>query len=357
LKALLLLVTFALGSMTVSGTILPFTFSDAHRTTGSFVLTVTPSPITIAQGRNATSTITILSIGGYTGTVSLSGQASAQGVLTTITPSVVTVPARGSASSTTIVFAAKNASIGTYNIIVTGTAVIGKKILTSSALLTAIVNGQSDFEVYAVPNTLIVVAGFSNATTIVLESMSGFNGTVSLSATVPFGFLGVMTGRNPVALAPGAQTNTTLQVSTTVSAMIGKYNITITGTSGGLSHTCVLTINVVDPAPESLKLAGYALNTPTSVILSLRNNGNTPLTLQSYTVTDSSLDKWTLANWTGPTVSPSTTSPALISIGTSCNTCIYSGVTGLFQQFLPGHFYTITVTTKLNNTFTFNIAA
>jgi len=349
-----LLLIFAFGSLTVSGTVLPFTISDAHKTTGSFLLTISPSIVTVPQGMNATSIVTIQSTQGFTGTVALTAQATS-GIAVIFNPSRVNVPTGGTVSSTTIVGASKNASIGTYNIIVTGTASAGRKVLSSSALLTATVNPQADFGVYAYPYSIIVVAGFSNSTSIVLYGKNGFNGSVTLSATVPFGFLGVMGGQNPVKLTPGATTNTSLLVSTTTSTVLGKYNITITGSSGTVSHLCVLTVNVVDPSPESLTLLGVSNELSTSLTLSLRNNGNTPTTLQSYSVTDISRDVWTLATWTGPTVSPGSTSSAAILIGSGCNTCTYNGITGLFQQFFAGHTYVITVTTKLNSQFTLTI--
>jgi hypothetical protein len=354
LKALLLLLIFAFGSFTVSGTVLPFTISDAHKTTGSFILTVSPSIVTIPQEMNATSTVTIQSIQGFTGTVALVAQVTG-GIAVIFNPSGVNVPVGGTVTSTTTVEAAKNASIGTYSIIVTGTAAAGRKLLSSSALLTATVNSQADFGVYAYPYSIIVVAGFTNSTSIVLDSKNGFNRSVTLSATVPFGFLGVMGGQNPVKLTPGATTNTSLLVSTTVSTLIGKYNITITGSSGTVSHSCILTVNVVDQSPESLTLLEVSNKLSTSLTLSLRNNGNTPATLQSYSVTDTSGDVWTLANWIGPTVSPGSTSSAVILIGSGCNTCTYNGITGLFQQFFTGHTYFITVTTKLNTQFTFTV--
>jgi len=356
LKALLLLFTFAFGSFTVSGTVLPFTISDARKTAGSFLLTVSPSIITVPQGMNATSTLTVLSTQGFSGTVSLTSQVTNGSIAVSFNPSKINVPVGGKATSTTMVLASKNASIAAYSIIVTGTAVAGKKVLSSSALLTATVNPQADFGVYAYPYSITVVAGFTNSTNVILASKNGFDGTVTLSATVPFGFLGVMGGQNPITLAPGARTNTSLQVLTTISTLPGKYNITITGSSGSTGHSCVLTVNVVDPAPELLTLSTFSLTSPTSLTLTLRNIGNTPITLQSYSVSDLSKDAWILANWTGPNVSPGNVSPAVMLIGTGCNACIYNGVPLLFQQFLVGHTYLITVTTKLNNQFTFTVA-
>src|SRR4029077_8435308 len=196
LKALLLLLTFALGSFTVSGTVLPLAISDAHKVTGSFLLTISPSAITVPQGMNASSTITILSTQGFTGTVTLIAQVP-NGITVIFNPRGVNVPAGGSAASITTVQAAKNTSIGTYNIIVTGTNVAGRKVLSSSALLTAMVISQADFGVYANPYSITVVAGFANSTSIIIDSKNGFDGSVTLSANVPFGFLGVMGGQNP----------------------------------------------------------------------------------------------------------------------------------------------------------------
>ncbi len=355
LKAGILLLIFALGSFTVSGTVLPFTISEARRATGTFLLTTSPSGITVLQGANATSTVSIISSQGYTGTVLLTAQFS-RGLALSFTPNGIRVQAGVTATSVMTVGAAKNASIGTYSIIVTGTSAVGR-VVSSSALLTVMVNPLADFGLYANPYSISVVVGMTNSTSIILGSKNGFEGPVALSATIPFGFLGVMGGQNPVTLNPGATTYTSLQVSATSSTLLGKYNITITGVSGIVSHSCILTVNVVDPVPESLTLSGSSLISPTGLTLSFRNNGNTPITLQSYTVTDVSGDRWILANWTGPTVLPGSTSAAMIFIGASCDTCTYSGIFGLFQQFVPGHTYTITVTTKLHSQFTFNVTA
>jgi uncharacterized membrane protein len=272
-------------------------------------------------------------------------------------PSRISVQDGETATSVVTILATKNASMGTYSIIVTGTSLAGRRVVSASALLTVTVNRLADFNLYAYPYSISVVAGITNSTSVILDSKNGFGGTVSLSATVPFGFLSVMGGANPVALTPGGTSYTNLQVSATPSTLLGKYNITIIGVSGSVSHSCILTVNVVDPIPESLTLSGSSLALPTGMTLSLRNNGNTPITLQSYTVTDITGDQWILANWTGPTILPGATSAAVIFIGTSCATCAYYGIFGLFQEFIPGHIYTITITTKLHNQFTFNITA
>ena len=346
---------FSLGSITVSGAILPLPITDAHKTTGGFVLTLSPTSISVPQGANGTTTVTILSTQGFSGTIFLTGQANSTSLTVAFNPASVTLSTGGTGRTTASVKASKNAPMGTYNVILTGTSLNGKRIFSSSALLTFTVDSQADFGVYANPSSLIVTAGFSNTTSVVVSSKSGFSGTVSLFATVPFGFVGVMGGQNPISLTAGSTAYSSLQVTTSLFTGVGKYNITITGVSGSVTHSCVLTISVVDPAPESLTMTGASLLSPTSISLSLHNNGNTPVALTSYSVTDISTDSWTLANWTGGTILAGSTGQPTIFIGTSCAGCTYSGVPFAFQQFVTGHTYTITVTTKLNNQFTFTV--
>ena len=350
-----MLLIFSLGSITVSGAILPLPISDAHRSTGNFVMSISPTSISVPQGANGTTRITLMSVQSFAGTVFLSAQTTIGAITVSFNPSSVAVPSGGTATSIASVQAATNASMGNYNVIITGTSMAGKKVLSSSALLTFTVDSQADFDVFASPSSLVVTAGFSNSTSVEVLSTNGFSGSVSLYATIPFGFLGVMGGQNPLSLSPGSTTFTNLEVSSTSLTALGNYNITITGVSGSVTRSFVLTLTVVDPVPESVSLTGHSLLSPTELSLSLHNNGNTPVTLTSYTVTDISTDSWKLGNWTGPTVAAGTTNQATIFIGTSCNACTYSGVPFAFQQFVTGHTYMISVTTKLNTQFTFTI--
>ena len=352
-----MLLIFSLGSISVSGAILTLPISDAHRTTGNFVLTVSPTSISVPPGANGTTTVLLMSTQNFVGSVFLAGQANNSAITVSFSPTLVSLTAGGTAKSVATLQAAKNAIMGTYNVIITGSSTNGRRISSSSALLTFTVDSNADFAVHATPNVIMVTAGFSNSTSVTLNSMNGFSGSVSLYATTPFGFLGVMGGQNPLTITPSGTTSTSLQVSATSQTALGKYNITITGVSGSISHSFILTVNVVDPVPESLSLTSFSLLTPTGLSVSLHNNGNTPVTLTSYTVRDISTDSWTLGNWTGPTVAAGATNQATIFIGTSCSTCTYSGVPFAFQQFVTGHTYMISVTTKLNTQLTFTIVA
>ena len=293
----------------------------------------------------------------FSGTVFLSGQVNSGALTISFNPISVVVPSGGSAKSIATVQAAQNAPMANYNVIITGTSSVGKRVLSSSALLMFTVDPQADFGVNANPSSLIVTSGFSNSTNVLVSSKGGFSGSVSLFATAPFGFVGVMGGQNPVSLTTGSTASSGLQVETTALTAVGSYNITITGVSGSVTHSFILTVTVVDPVPESLTMTGFSILSPTGVSLSLHNNGNTPVTLTSYSVTDITTDSWMLRNWTGPTIAAGTTGQATLLIGASCNACTYSGVPFAFQQFVTGHTYAISVTTKLNTQFTFTIVA
>lgn len=357
LKASLLLLIFSLGSISVSGAILPLPISDAHRSTGSFVLTISPTSISVPPGANGTTTISVISTQSFSGTVSLSAQLNNSAVTASFNPISVSASPGVVALSTATIQAAKSAPMGNYNVIVTGTSATGKRVFSSSALLTFTVDSQADFDVKTNPVNMIVTAGFANSTNVVVTSKNGFSGSVSLYATVPFGFVGIMGGQNPLSLVPGSTSTTMIQVSATSQTALGTYNITVTGVSGTVTHSWILMIIVVDPVPESLTLTGFSFLSPTGVSLSIHNNGNTPVTLASYTVTDITTDSWTLRNWTGPVIAAGSTNQAAIYVGASCGSCTYSGVPFAFQQFVSTHSYTVTVTTKLSNQFTFTVVA
>jgi len=107
---------------------------------------------------------------------------------------------------------------------------------------------------------------------------------------------------------------------------------------------------------ESLSLYSYYTDNTTSLTMFFQNAGNASTTLVSYSIHDQYGDAWTLTNWAGPTI-PATnaTTSALITIGYNCQSCTYTGITGLFTQFQTGHSYTVDLTTARNNEFSYTI--
>src|SRR5207244_12950843 len=132
-------------------------------TTRTLLLTTSPSGVTLRQEANATSTVSIISVQGYSGTVTLVAQFTTGNISVSFNPIGISLQAGRTASSAMTVVAAKNASIGTYSIIVTGTSAVGRRVVSSSAVFTVTVSPLADFGLYAYPYSINVVADMTNS--------------------------------------------------------------------------------------------------------------------------------------------------------------------------------------------------
>jgi len=354
LKGLLMVLTAAVG--TVAGGTMFSSYVNGSKAGPSFLLTVHPSTLTLEQGASLTSTVNVISVRGFSGTVSLSLFFAGSTLPASLSPLSVSIPVNGTATSTLTVTATN--AVGDFNIVVIGIASShGKTNYASTELSVQVVSNQ-DFTIASSPSSIVNVFGSSNTTTITVTSQNGYTGTVSLTVTAPFGYITVRGSQNPLTLSAGGTTSSILNITTSISTRLGNYNITVTGTDGSRTHSTVISLTVIDPivpppVVESLKLTGYLFINGTSLSLVLQNIGSTSVTLQSYLIRDSSGDTWSLANWAGPTIMSNGSGTASILIGTSCSGCIYGGIPGLFFQFTVGQTYTVIVMTTNNNEFSF----
>jgi len=90
--------------------------------TPDFSISASPTSLTIQQGSSGSSTITVTSINGFNQPVQLSVSGAPSGVTATLSPSQVTPPAGGTATSTLTVSVATTATPGSYTLTVTGTS-------------------------------------------------------------------------------------------------------------------------------------------------------------------------------------------------------------------------------------------
>jgi hypothetical protein len=317
-----------------------------------------PSTLSLEQGASLASTVSVVSVNGFSGTVSLSLFFTGSKLPALLNPTSVTVPANGTAKSTLSVTASSNP--GTYNIVVIGLTTSHGKTNYASADLTVQVVSNQDFTITSSPSNIVNVFGLSNTTTITVTSLNGYAGTVSLTFTAPFGYITVTGIQNPLTLSSGGTAISTLNIATSLSTKLGAYNITVTGTSGSRTHSTTISLAVIDPilpppAIESLRLTSYQFVNSTTLSLILQNTGNTTVTLQSYTVRDASGNSWSLSSLAGPMIIPNGFGTAIILIGANCPSCVYGGIPGLFFQFNAGQSYTVTVTTTRNNQFSFTV--
>jgi subtilase family serine protease len=208
-----------------------------------FSLAASPASVTITQGGAAgTSTINISPANGFNGSVNFSVTAGLlSGVTATFSPNPVT------GSSTLSLTASGTAVLGTVSLTITGTS--GSLIHTTSVSLT--VNAAPptpDFSLSASPTSLTIAQGGAGGnSTITLNRLNGFNGSVGFTVTsvLPSG---VSAGFNP----NPATSSSILTLSASGTAATGTVTVTVTGTSGTLAHTVSisLTVNAGAPAPD-----------------------------------------------------------------------------------------------------------
>ena len=100
----------------------------------------------------------------------------------------------------------------------------------------------ADFSLTTSPASLSVMQGNSGSTTITTTALNGFNGSVSLSASGQPSGVTVSFSPNPIA-APGTG-NSAASLAVASTTATGTYQITITASSGGITHTTTVSLTV-----------------------------------------------------------------------------------------------------------------
>src|SRR5437879_10376439 len=118
LKGLLMVLTAAVG--TVAGGTMLSSYVSGGKAGPSFLLTVNPSTMSLEQGASLTSTVNVISVRGFSGTVSYSLFFTGSHPPASLSPGSVNVPVNGTARSTLTVTATN--TIGSFNIVVVGIA-------------------------------------------------------------------------------------------------------------------------------------------------------------------------------------------------------------------------------------------
>jgi len=190
-----------------------------------------PASQTVTQGAGTSYTVTITSSGGFSGVVSLGVTGLPSGANGTFNPNSVTT----SGSSTMSVTTAGTTPAGTYTLTVTGTS----GSLSHSTTVTLIVQAASspDYSLSATPSQT-VIQGLGANYTVTITPSGGFTGAVTLSVS------GLPNGTSATFTPNPATGNSSMIVSTNRGTQPGTYVLTITGVSGGLSHSTTVTLVV-----------------------------------------------------------------------------------------------------------------
>jgi len=145
-------------------------------------------------------------------------------------------------------------------------------------------SGSPTYSLSANPSTLGVVQGNSVTSTITVNPLNGFSGSVNLTAS------GLPSGVT-AAFVPNPTTSTsTLTLTASATAALGPATITIKGTSGTLSESTTLSLTV-NPSGAVASLSPTSLTFPNTVvgvtslpkIVTLTNTGAVTLSITSIT--------------------------------------------------------------------------
>ncbi len=138
---------------------------------------------------------------------------------------------------------AANASGSIGNLV----TVSGGGAAAANATDIAVVNRVPDFALDVSPGSRSVAAGGNTLYTVAVSGVNGFSGTVSL------GVSGLPSGAS-VNFVPSSLTGSgsnILTISTLANTTRGTFTLTVTGTSGGLTHSATTTLIVAAPTGAS----------------------------------------------------------------------------------------------------------
>jgi dockerin type I repeat protein len=122
-----------------------------------------------------------------------------------------------------------------------GTTTEQISVLRSSPRVHILGPPAADFSLSANPNDLAVAQASSTSSSIIVNSLGGFAGTVTLSATTtPSSGPALSLSPSSVSVTAGCSCSSALTITTIQTTPPGLYNVTVTGTSGSLSHSTLL---------------------------------------------------------------------------------------------------------------------
>jgi uncharacterized membrane protein len=226
-----------------------------------FTMSASPASMTILQGSSGSSTISITPQNGFNSNVSLSASGLPSGVTASFNPASTT------STSTFTLTASGAAAVGMASVIITGTS----GGLTHQTQLTLTVNQAAGFTLSASPSSVSVAQGAQGFSTIIVNPLNGFSGSVSLSAS------GLPSGVTASFSPASTPSYSTLILSANAVAVTGTFDVTVTGTSGGLSASTTVSLTVTTGPNFSLSAS------PSSLSIARGNIGTSAITITPST--------------------------------------------------------------------------
>ena len=134
-----------------------------------------------------------------------------------------------------------------------GLTITGARLDVAASLEACSTPQEPGFSLSATPPARAIAPGQTADYTLSVAPVGGFTGTVALAVTgLP---AGVTSSFDPSSIAGGSG-SATLSVVTTAGTVPGTYGLTVTATSGALTRTTTLTLDVLPPADFTLHRRG-----------------------------------------------------------------------------------------------------
>jgi hypothetical protein len=232
----------------------------------SFTLTPSASSAIVATGGSTPITVTTAAVNGFKSAVALSVSGLPKGVIAIFLPTSISSP--GSGGSTLTLAAAANTTAGSYSLTITGTG--GGVTKTAPISLTVVV---PSFTLTPSAASATVATGAPVQITLTTAAVNGFNSAVTLSVSdLPKGVTAALSHTSIAAPGNGASTLTLTEITGAAASI---YNLTITGTGGGVTKTATLRLTVVLPS-FTLMLSGTSVT--------MKHGGTIPVTVTTTVV-------------------------------------------------------------------------
>ena len=226
------------------------TFIQLSASAPDFSLSAPPSE-SVNSGNSVSSSIMVSGMNGFNSPVSLACSGLPANATCSFNPSSVT-PGSSAVTSTLTISAGAGTQAGTYNLSITGT---GGLIIHNAAVVLTVQTGNTPDFVISTPalSPPTISAGASTGANVSITPANGFNTSVTLTCSgLP---ADASCSFNPASIANGSGAST-LNVATKSTTPAGTYPISVTGSSGSLSHVTMLTLTVTQAS------GSFALSTP-----------------------------------------------------------------------------------------------
>lgn len=343
-----------------------------------FQLSFSPSTVTVRpesvltsasfyDGNGSASSVTVRSLNGFTGSVSLSATfpSGISGSLTSSTILLGSDAALFSGNASTTIRLASTA-YGEYSVQIVATS--GGASHSASLQV-----HSQDVSMQQGQKALSIVQGTTVTSTITFSSVNQFAGNLTLSEQPTqiyhggfpyygYWFVNASLSTNAVQLRPGSTASVNLTIGVGNFMLPMSYNFSTIAVYSSAYSTWMwqeqITVTVVAAGEPSLALIGHSLNSATNATLALRNGGPASILINYYNVTDSTGDSVTAClayPWSmscGGAVIINAASTGGVNL---CLNCAYSFLRGSAFIFQSGKTYTVHIGTSRGNVFSYSV--